>query len=119
MSENPLAKVAKTASVAVESKDGKKAPKAMETQVLEQSIHKICSLLSVSEQGALGKFLSGGVAWQACQCACRGKHASVAGPGAPQMPLPLLASCCAPRQRAASAGAETSAARSEPHLSGD
>ncbi|KAI7843293.1 hypothetical protein COHA_003125 [Chlorella ohadii] len=54
VSENPLAKVAKTASVAVESKDGKKAPKAMETQVLEQSIHKICSLLSVGfgEAGA-------------------------------------------------------------------
>lgn len=62
VSENPLAKVAKSAAVAVESQEGKKAPKAMETQVLEQSIHKICSLLSVRLAGPFASACAGSFA---------------------------------------------------------
>ena len=51
VSENPLAKVHKHRSAAGGS-EMKAGEKAMETQVLESSIHKICSLLSVSGVGA-------------------------------------------------------------------
>jgi hypothetical protein len=46
VSENPLAKVNQHRSAAAAG-DMKAGDKAMETQVLESSIHKICSLLSV------------------------------------------------------------------------
>lgn len=71
VSENPLAKVAKSASVAVESQEGKKAPKPMETQVLEQSIHKICSLLSVSVAVPFASACARTFARGVCEGACK------------------------------------------------